>query len=260
MNPFLRNPLFVFPLGKAISEVCQHKQRVSFFLNALSLVFLIWVGGCSSSPLKPIVENHRHIISFLPFEDISGTYTTLSKPLELLTSSILSGDFVETIELSAFGNMNVIRKYPNPFKPVLNGNVSNAQFIVRGEVERLSYEPVKNIKGDIVNFALFGLLWLAFSGDDDMGAYLQYRIYISDDNGTPIDSFVTIGASYGEIDKVSRKQLMDEANSVAAYELSARLLKRLMEKYNWNLPSRIEDLSKDKFRNIRLYYFLMEEK
>lgn len=56
-----------------------------------------------------------------------------------------------------------------------------------------------------------------------------------------MDSFVAVGASSGERDKVSRRQLIDEAHHMTAWNFTSTLLLRLRDKYKWNLPKRRDD-------------------
>lgn len=193
--------------------------------------------GCSAPPLKPVPEDLRHTVRILPLNDLTGSYKSLPVPFESLATSALSANFVEVIE--PIGTGPELRIYPNVFRPIGPSATNDAAFTVRGEVERIVYEPANQIKKMIVGYVLSGLL---FTGSEkDMGAFVQYRFCVNDKEDVAVDSFVTVGASSGERDKTSRQQLMAEANKVAACNFASDLLFHLSRKYQWDIPSRREN-------------------
>ncbi len=214
--------------------------------------------GCSSLPLGVIPEEQRKFVCIMPFEDQTGEYHKLSKPLENLISGTLGYDYIEIILSRTFSHTPsetpTVKIYPNPFKVVSKENLPKSGFIIGGEVERISYEPILNIKKAIVQYHFWGILGVLFSDngwrDENMGGYVQYRIHIADSKGSPIDSFATIGASSGDIEKIRRSQMIDNANTKATYLFRIQLLYHLMEKYDWNLPSKIKYVSRKRIEEI----------
>lgn len=203
----------------------------------LVIVLSFVVSACSTKPLKPIEENLRQTITIVPITDLTANYTSLPVPFDSAAMTALSSDFVEVIE--PIGTGPELRVYANPFRFIKSSLASKPSFTVRGEVERIAYEPASQIKKMVMTYALSGLL--VSGSDQDMGAFMQYRFYIYDAINAPIDSFVVVGASTGDRDKVSRRMLMAEANRVAACNFVSDLLLHLKRKYDWNLPNRLEN-------------------
>ncbi|MBI4811079.1 MAG: hypothetical protein HY800_06520 [Ignavibacteriales bacterium] len=77
-----------------------------------------------------------------------------------------------------------------------------------------------------------------------MGGYVQYRVYIKDNFYNTSDSFAVIGTSSGDVDKITRKHMLDRANINAVYNFKLRFLNWYTEKFNISLPSKTEDASK----------------
>jgi len=223
-------------------------------LSSLGLIFL---HGCSSPPLKPIPADERYPLVVRPIEDLTGEYQRNFMPFEELLSRVLLDDFIGIRKPQRDqGEVSSLEIYPNPFR-VLSSTDSGANAIlITGEVERIAYERFVDVKGGVATFEFLGLLGLMMNGDDSvMSGYVQYRFHVFNSHGTPLENFVVIGVSRGNVEKTGRQQLLLSANRKALYMFSARLLQLLNSRLNWNLPvDRSEGTSKrmNSIRNLRL--------
>lgn len=199
---------------------------------------------CSSHKIvKPIPENLRYKVCLRSLNDLTGLSNTLSVSFDSLLSEKFKRDFFEELDRHWTEPIVIVR--PNPFMFVVSDCIDGAQFSIEGEIERIDYQSLINIKESLLNWHFhindFFALSQTASSDNNMVGIIQYRFSIFDSNNTKIDSFVTIGASgvdIGKIDKISRRQLLDEANTVAACQFTLDLYNHLEKKYSWNLPHR----------------------
>ena len=193
--------------------------------------------GCSPSLIKPIPEGERYTVCILPMNDLTGGYDKLDVSFETLAESLFQNGAMEVVSLhDIHGPIYSKRSYPNPFRIIDKDKCSEARFVIEGDVERLAYEPVGVIQKMITNYDALGLIGLSLpANSDDMGAFVQYRIHVKQQDGNPIDSFIILGTSRGDINEFSRRQLENEANSFAIFDFSQTLLNNLNTKLNWDL-------------------------
>lgn len=206
---------------------------IYFFLNSCSPIAVT---------VKPIPETERIPVLVQPFEDLTGQYKSLYPTMDsliALTSSVPLINMVEPDDELKHVMRQVICQ--NPVRLLRINDEVMPKFSINGEVEIVSYGPIKDIDRRIATYSLFGLLGLALSGDNDLAAYVQYRIYLKDSEGNQIDSFLVVGISSDDPIKKSRKQLMLEANLIAAYNFQSQFIQCLM-KQGINLIS--QDLAK----------------
>ena len=149
-------------------------------------------------------------------------------PFDSLARLILSDSYIDLEDPSRLHDLKVfkIATYQNPLLPINSSH--DATVTVVGEVERISYEPAEEVEDRIEAYALGGLLWLVLSSrKGEMAAYAQYRFTIKDISDHTLDSFLIIGVSAGDPQEKSRKELMAEANYIAAEEFAGELVLRI---------------------------------
>jgi len=173
---------------------------------------------------------------FLPaLVSYAGDYSLMPVSFDSLARLILLDPYIDILSPDKLEKRRVVStNYQNPLLPVYQP-LPNA-VTVTGEVERISYEPANQVEDRIVSYALGGLLGLAAAGQDGtMAACIQYRFSIKDFNNRTLDSFLIIGASSGDPNKRSRKELMAEANYIAAANCASQLVMRIAKLYNLSL-------------------------
>ena len=129
-------------------------------------------------------------------------------------------------------------------------DTTRLSFIIHGEVERITYEPAMNIKSLFTKYHFLGWLAVEVSKESEICGYVQYRITVSELEGVALDSFVTVGASCGDRESSSRRELVKNANSEAAHNFVVLLLQHLLKKYRWNLPSRSKNATLEEQKNL----------
>lgn len=190
-------------------------------------LFFIFI-SCSSVPVKPLLEQQRIPIRIQPFQDLTGQYKFLTPSFDSLMLIVSSPALIEVIEPDEYiKGYSYQRTYQNPIRLLGLGDKEKAKFQLTGEVELISYGPLKDIDSRIATYSLFGLFGLALSNNTDLAAYVQYRIFLNDSNGNTIDNFLVIGISSGDRTKKSRKQLMMEANLIAACNFKFQFIQSL---------------------------------
>ena len=193
----------------------------------LSICTIFILSSCSPVivTLQPIPEQQRTLIKINQFEDLTGQYKYLNPSLDSLLSLTSSLPIIDVIDddvrLRDEGDQLA---YQNPIRLLHALDVGKAKYQVNGDVELISYGPVSNIEKRISAYAFLGLLGLALSRNNDMAAYVQYRIFIKDSNDNLLESILVSGISSDNPNVKSRKQLMFEANLLAAYNLQNRLI------------------------------------
>lgn len=197
----------------------------------------IFINSCTPVivAIDPIPEKERIQVLIQPMEDLTGQYKSVFPTMDsliTLTSSLSLVDMIEPDEeLNHVMNQVICQ---NPIRLLRQGNNGMPKFKVSGEVEIISYGPLKDIDRRIATYSLFGLIGLAVSNDNDLAAYVQYRIYVKDSHDNQVDSFLVIGISSDDPYKKSRKQLMSEANLIAAYNFQSQFTQCLI-KQGFNL-------------------------
>lgn len=196
--------------------------------SSILLVALVLL-GCASQPLKPIPLRERQIVQFDTLRDLTSQYPHLKPSFEILVKAAITRDFVLVPNHEKFTEHKFdICQIPLRAADDTTGEVP--QFIVNGDVERISYEPARDIDDRITTYAFFGLLGLALSTDNDMAVFLQYRFYVSGQNSTPIDTFVVYGVAAGDPASVTRDRLAQRANGNASCLFAAQLVEGLARK------------------------------
>lgn len=206
----------------------QLSSNAFFPVLAIGLV----LPGCSSPPLKPIPFEQRRVVQLEQLRDLTSQYQYLSPTFEALAKAALSTDFILVENQDKFAEESQkFRLCQNPLRANIEGSNQVPDFSLYGDVERISYESAKDIDDRIVTYALSGLLGLVLSSsNDDMGVFLQYRLYLLGQNSVPVDTFVVYGAATGNPASTSREVLTQKANADAAcffvHQLVVRLIKR----------------------------------
>jgi hypothetical protein len=187
-------------------------------------------------------------------------YSLVSPPFEVLASIALSPEFYDIHEPD-FNNYHLMRSYQNPFRSVSKTSYETPRFIVKGEVERIAYEPISEIKKYVTNYALWGLIGLALTDESfgTMGAYVQYRFQVLDNSNMVIDSFLVTGAASGDPQKISRKELIGDANCFAAVDFSTQLFQRLRARFGIDIQSQSIKYYPLKVKAERWLYFIKVE-
>ncbi len=198
---------------------------MKYLLLIICTIFILSSCSPGNVTLQPIPEQQRTFIKINPFEDLTGQYKYLNPSMDSLISLTSSLPIIDVIDddvrLRDEGDQVA---YQNPIRLLRTYNVGKAKYQVNGEVELISYGPVSNLDKRISAYSFFGLLGLALSRNNDLAAYLQYRIFIKDSNDNLLESFIVSGISSDNPNSKSRKQLMFEANLIAAYSLQSRLI------------------------------------
>ena len=208
-------------------------KLVSHFIWMSLILF-----GCGPAPLKPLADDLRHAVRFVQLTDLTGDYASISPSFDSLARTILSKDFVYTMK-SVEARPQVFYT-PNPFRLAHEHFTNSPEFEITGDVERITYEPASRFKEFHHDYTVFESLGSLFSGRYEMGASIEYRFVISHPvDGTPNDTIVVTGFSSGEKSITSRRQLMHEANNVAAWNFGSSLLKVLRDRYRWDLTDRV---------------------
>ncbi len=194
---------------------------------AVIMIAMFILVSCSSTveTISPIPEQQRVPIEIKPFEDLTGQYKSIYPSFESLithTSSLSMIDVIEEDDRLVDERHQVT--YQNPIRLINSRDIEKANFQIDGEVELISYGPINNIDNKIAAYSFFGILGLAFSQDNDLAAYVQYRIFIKDSKGNLLERFLVSGLSSDDPNGKSRKQLMSEANLIAAYSFQSQLI------------------------------------
>jgi len=203
------------------------------------LVCVLELPSCGGT--QPILRPYSPRVPVLvtPLTSLVGDYQLLNQPFEVLASIALAPEFFDVHQESNADNFEV-RTYQNPLRPISKTSGETPKYVVKGEVERIAYEPIQNVKKEIAAYAFWGLIGLAASDGSagTMAAYVQYRFNVLDTAGTAIDSFVVIGAAAGHPTKVSRRALIVEANFLAAGDFATQLAQHLVLRAGFNTESR----------------------
>ena len=173
---------------------------------------------------------------FLPaLVSYAADYPLMPVAFDSLARVILSDPYVVILGPDRLDQGRIMStKYQNPVLPIYQQQPD--AITVVGEVERISYEPAEQVENRILSYALGGLLGLAASGQDGtMAACIQYRFSIKDFNNRTLDSFLIFGASSGHPNKRSRKELMTEANYIAASNFACQVVMRIANLRNLSL-------------------------
>ncbi len=184
------------------------------------IAFVTSFFGCRTNiPLQPYPT--RISINIAHLTTLTSDYSLLPIAFDSLARFELAEQFIE-LPKEGWGKPCIAR-YQNPFRTSYDS--VNATILVRGEVERVSYEPAMDVQNMIIAVHFGGLLGLISDNDKGkMAACVQYRFYITDTKHHFSDSFLTIGASSGLREEKSRKELMAEANYLAASLFASQLI------------------------------------
>ena len=196
------------------------------------------MSACSSVPIKSLPETQRIPITIQPLTDLTSQYKLFQPSFDSIVSVILSPGIVEVLDPGNGQGCKVIL-YQNPVRIFRPYDKITAQYQLTGDVELISYGSSKDIEDRISTYALFGLLGLSLSDNNDMAVCVQYRIYLRDSKGDVVDTYLVVGSSSGNPEEKSRIQLTSEANALAAYNFCGQLLKSLSKLgYNYQMQKK----------------------
>ena len=175
----------------------------------------------------PTVEMARKIrLAIPPLTDATGTYGSEPR-FDSLCIKVLMQPTIELCEQLNYRDEWQLSEYENPFE--ITAWSGSADYVLKGDVEVLSYSRPDETDSNIASFALLGLPgMMLFGGSSDMAGAVQYRFLLEPKTGKPKPLLIA-GVSEGDPSAKSRRKLMAEANSVAAMSLAQRLFE-LIEK------------------------------
>ncbi len=201
---------------------------------------MLLVGSVVQGQIKSFNFEKKIPIRFGPITDLTGCYAQVSPSFDSLFNVILSKDFVFTIKY--YGGDAELRASPNPFHKFDEQKDTVKPISIVGDVELISYEPIDEIERIALRRGDFRSTWTEFAGPrgSDMAAFVQYRFYILGDTAL-VDSFVTVGISYGDNKEVSRRTLMLKSNTLAAWLAMSKLVLKVKDAFHLEFPSRVAD-------------------
>jgi hypothetical protein len=212
------------------------------------LILTVFIAACSSAPRTLIPYSPRISVCIPPLVTNTADYALLPVPLDSLLRVALRADYIDVASATKFQGQKTFT-YQNPFTPVTDSPSPSGSFLARGIVERIAYEPVSEIESRIATYALTGLLGLWVSaGGGELGAYVQYRYYIVDPQGIPVDTFLVIAVSTGDVYDKSRNQLMAEANYLAAGQFAEQLISWVARDQRYHIEYLVSDFQTDSER------------
>ncbi len=216
------------------------------FLQSFLFSIIFGYIGCTTLPLKPLENDKKITIALDSLCDLTGQYRNLSPSMETLFPIALSPEYIEAIEYdNVSGNNNSLKIYQNLLLPIQSNKSVSSTYKLKGDVELVEYGTAKDIDERIINFHYLGVFGFLLTNNNDMAAHVQYRFYLANASGIPVDSFLVMGISSGDPLLKSRRQLMGEANSFAMFELRQMLLHSIADKNNINLDYKITDRFSD---------------
>jgi hypothetical protein len=208
--------------------------------RGLFILILLSVGLVGQGQIKPVNFENRIPVRFGSITDLTGCYRQMAPSFDSVFNVILSKGFVFTIQY--YGGDAELRASPNPFYKFDEKMDSVKPISIVGDVELISYEPIDEIERIASRRGDFRSTWIELAGPrgSDMAAFVQYRFYIFKDTAL-IDSFMTVGISYGDGKEVSRRALMLKANTLAAWFAMSKLVLKIKDAFHLEISSKIAD-------------------
>jgi len=109
---------------------------------------------------------------------------------------------------------------------------------IRGDIEIINYGETIAIEKQIYSGSFLGILFQAAINDIErknrgtiMAGLVQYRLIIYNSSSLLVDTIVARGFSVGSLQSVDRRQMISEANQMAACQLVSELFIKWHQKY-----------------------------
>ncbi len=221
-------------------------KKASTFIIIITVFLLI---GCAVTIPPPFPVQQRIECLIAPLEDLTGIYKAVKPSFETILTSKMMEDYAQHIDKGPTQGYKKKTILTNVFIPLIIsleidsstendivetfGKSSNADLLIKGTVDQLSYGSPMDIEKYIASYVAFGLLGVGSSAKSDKekrAGFVEYRfkVYKLPDEKF-LDSFIIQGAHSSSIS--GRQEIIKKANEIVTEELVYQLNNKIAKHF-----------------------------